>query len=219
MPGFGRLAQPDARDADFPMRALLEAAPPPARTSRSWWANGWWGDQGSTSMCVAYAWTHWLEDGPTTQKGPAPVVQPPALYHQAQLVDEWPGEGYDGTSVRAGAKVLQSQGLISSYHWAATLDDIVNAVLTVGPVVMGTNWYSGMMAPDETGLIVPSGPVIGGHAYVIDGVNIKTRLARVKNSWGRHWGRKGFAYLDLASVAKLLAEDGEACLAVEVTKG
>lgn len=218
MPGFGRLAQPDARDASFPMRALLEAAPT-TRTSRAWYANGWWGDQGPTSMCVAYAWTHWLEDGPVSQKGVPPVVYPVALYREAQLVDEWPGEGYDGTSVRAGAKVLQSQGFISSYHWAASLDDIVNAVLTLGPVVMGTNWYSGMMTPDAKGLIRPVGSIVGGHAWVIDGINTKTRLARVKNSWGRGWGKRGFAYLDFAAVAQLLAEDGEACLAIEVIKG
>jgi hypothetical protein len=32
------------------------------------------------------------------------------LYHEAQKVDEWPGEDYDGTSVRAGLDVLRTRG-------------------------------------------------------------------------------------------------------------
>lgn len=32
------------------------------------------------------------------------------LYVEAQKVDEWPGEAYDGTSVRAGMDVLRTQG-------------------------------------------------------------------------------------------------------------
>ena len=30
------------------------------------------------------------------------------LYHEAQKIDEWPGEDYDGTSVRAGLDILAS---------------------------------------------------------------------------------------------------------------
>jgi hypothetical protein len=32
------------------------------------------------------------------------------LYHEAQKVDEWPGEDYEGTSVRAGLDVLRTRG-------------------------------------------------------------------------------------------------------------
>jgi hypothetical protein len=32
------------------------------------------------------------------------------LYHEAQRIDEWPGEDYDGTSVRAGMDVLRTEG-------------------------------------------------------------------------------------------------------------
>ena len=32
------------------------------------------------------------------------------LYHEAQKVDEWPGEDYDGTSVRAGLDILRKRG-------------------------------------------------------------------------------------------------------------
>ncbi len=216
--GLGRRFAPDPRDANFPMRAALPAAAS-LRTYRYWNANGWWGDQGQTPECVAYAWCHWLEDGPVTQPGPGPIVSPDTLYREAQALDEWPGSDYDGTSVRGGAKAAAARGFVRSYHWASTLDEIVQALLEVGPVVVGVNWYEDMFDPDEAGLLHVGGAIAGGHAFVLDGISVTHRLIRMKNSWGRTWGQNGFAYLGFPDVARLLAEDGEACLAVEVRQG
>jgi hypothetical protein len=217
--GLGRRPAPDARDLNFPMRALAAVAAPPTRTSRYWYANGWWGNQGASSTCVGHGWGHWLEDGPHSQPGKAPVVDPYWLYHNAQLVDEWQGEEptYEGTSVRAGAKVLQGIGFIDSYHWAFDLDTVVHAVLEAGPVVVGTDWYDGFFTPDSRGLIEPTGAVAGGHCWVVNGVNTKTRMARGKQSWGRQWGRSGYFYLSFDTLAQLIADAGEACIAVEAT--
>jgi len=151
MPGLGRRFAPDHRDLDHPVSARLKGGSP--LEYRYWNANGWWGDQGNTPQCVAYAWTHWLEDGPVIQPGPAPVIQPGTLYHDAQQVDEWPGDNYEGTSVRAGAKVLQARGYITSYSWAFTVDEMVASLLELGPIVVGTNWYDSMFDPDEIGFL------------------------------------------------------------------
>lgn len=214
-PGLGRIHAPDERDGRFSV-SLLQPTAAPGVTYRYWNANGWWGNQGATPQCVAYSWLHWLEDGPVTQPGRGPIVLPSELYKAAQKVDEWPGEDYDGTSVRAGAKVLQSRGFIGAYHWATSVLEIVNTVLSLGPMVVGTNWYTTMFDPDDAGVIEVGGSVAGGHAWLIDGVNTNRELFRMKNSWGRAWGNRGMALISFEDMDRLLREDGEACVATEI---
>lgn len=219
---LGRLYIPDERDTDFPMSAALpeEAS---ERTYRYWWAGGWWGDQGHKPQCVAYSWLHWLEDGPTTHPdrtpGADPLVDPTDVYNRAQKIDQWPGENYDGTSVRAGAKILREEGLISEFRWANTIEEVVQAILERGPVVFGSWWYSSMFYPDEEGYIEVSGSQEGGHAYLLNGVNTRIGVFRIKNSWGRSWGKDGYAYISIEDMERLLNEFGEACLAVEIPSG
>lgn len=212
---IGRKRSVDARDnkylivnSQFNKKSTLK--------QRYWDDNGWWGDQQDTPQCVGYSWAHWLEDGPVEQSGTPPIVNPEVIYTEAQKIDEWSGENYDGTSVRAGAKYLKSRGFISAYLWGRTLDTLVNTVLNVGPVVVGTNWYYNMFFPNRrTGIISVKGRLVGGHAYVINGVDIRKRMFRIKNSWGRSWGINGSAYISFADMAKLIRMNGEICLAVE----
>ena len=216
MNSFGRRYQPDERDKSYPIQAVLPAEVPD-RYKRYWNDTQWWGNQGSLPQCVAYAWLHWAEDGPVTHKLVAPPLYAPnSVYDRAQKIDEWPGEAYDGTSVRAGAKVLQENGIISAYHWAQNVHDIVNAILLVGPVVLGTKWYEGMSRPGSDFVMEPTGAVLGGHAYVLNGVNTVKQLFRMKNSWGRGWGKNGRARISFAHVQDLLFAHGEACLAIEI---
>lgn len=218
--GFGRLHKPDDRDKSFHVRELLAGVKEeyPIK-SRHWWANGWWGNQGKTSMCVAYSWIHWLEDGPVTHTPRVPgktLIDPVDVYNHAQSVDEFPGNAYNGTSVRAGAKVMRELGYISSYWWAWDIETAINAILELGPIVVGTNWYSGMSDLDEKGFMSTNGRNLGGHAYVINGVYVDGERFRIKNSWGRRWGKKGFAWMSFSVLEQLIREDGEICLAKEI---
>lgn len=218
LPGLGRLFVPDARDLDYPATKLLPLKAE-FRTYRYWNDTGWWGDQGQTPQCVGYAWTHWLEDGPVTQGGVPPILKPETIYHEAQKIDEWPGENYDGTSVRAGAKVLQSRGFISSYHWAMNIDEVIHCLLNIGPMVMGTNWYSSMFEPNDDNIIEVRGTrPAGGHAYDANGINLIRGWIRIKQSWGRSWANHGHAYMYIEDFERLLNENGEACIAQEVRK-
>jgi hypothetical protein len=225
--GLGRLQAEDERDERFPMSAIMDPDMP-TRTHRYWWSSGWHGDQGNTPHCVAYSWLHWLADGPATSRTltgraapPQPYDNPRRLYCEMQENDEWIGDcknhRYDGTSVRAGAKVLRAHGYVREFRWGWTLDDAVKALLTEGPIVAGTWWYRDMYFPDpDTGLIqIGRSRRMGGHAYVLNGVNAKRGIIRLKNSWGRSWGRNGHAFISFKDMERLILEDGEVCLALE----
>lgn len=226
--GLGRLAAPDERDNLFLASALFRPENI-ERKYRSWPAHISSLYQANLPHCVAFSWMHFLVDAPQTHKaiesnaGSATIVirgtdiqlNTGEFYAECQRNDEWPGEDYAGTSVRSGAKILQSLGLISEYRWAFTVEDMINCILTQGPVIVGTDWYAGMSNPDEKYFMHLTGTHEGGHAYKVDGVNIPSERFRIKNSWSPRWGNRGFAFISFEDMATLLAANGEACIALE----
>lgn len=195
---LNRVYRRDQRDDDYRLRAKKSP-----RTKRDW-PIGTILDQGETPTCVGQAWAGWL-----LAPEPKLFVDPIGLYTLCQYRDEREGEDYDGTSVRAGADVLKIQGFLTRYEWAQDIDAVVYALLEVGPLVVGTNWYSGM---DRGGVMRPTGEILGGHAYRLTGVNTRSGVLEVTNSWGRRWGETGQASIGIDDFAALLAEDGEACV-------
>lgn len=233
--GLGRVYVPDKQDHNYPVRALM-GREPSKREFRYWNAMRWWGDQGGTSMCVAYSWAHWSERPQNNQttpwqsqgghvydrnlrkyvyRGTPPQIDLDAGYKWMQQNDYWAGEDYDGTSVRAGAKYMQNLGLVSNYYWAYDIPTIAKTILEKGPVVVGTDWTMDMFVTDSDRFIHPTGEPAGGHAYLLDGVSMRNRFFRIKNSWGRNWGFKGFAKISFDNMSKLMENHGEACLAVQ----
>lgn len=99
--------------------------------------------------------------------------------------------------------------------WGWSVEELIDAVRYVGPVVVGTNWYDDMFYPNSRGLIKATGSIAGGHAYLISGYNTRNGLFRGKNSWGRGWGRLGRFSIPAEDMSRLISEDGEICLAVE----
>jgi len=202
---FGRFYVEDNRDKKFRIQKVA-----PIRTSRTY-SSRWFGDQKNTSECVGYSLSHLLECSPYKQ-----WLNPSGIYDFAQLIDEWDGE-YDGTSVRAGLKVLQKLGFIKEYRWGKTLNDAVNSVLEVGPIIIGVNWYVDMMETDGKGFIHVGGENLGGHAILVDGVYVKTEKFRLKNSWSDEWGKEGRCYLSFKDFSRLMKEEGEIGLVIEQT--
>jgi len=210
---FGRLSIPDARDNEYPIRRTAGK-----RKSRTWYAKGWWGDQRTTPRCVAYAWLNWVSDCRLPRGSRAPYLPPGTLYHEAQQMDDWPGTDYDGTTVRAGAAALVARGILTEYCWARTAADIVSTLLERGPLVVGTTWKLGMSTPDARGRIRVEGPDLGGHAYMLNAIDLPNKRLRIKNNWGPQYGQNGHAWVDLGAWLELWdREDGEACWGGPVT--
>lgn len=225
---LGRRHAPDPRDRAF----MVERPRKTARPYRYWYSRFNVDQTGPT--CVANSAAHFLGDSPKTHTLAALDARAPAgyesfysggergfrgfVYDQAQQVDEWPDTPpADGTSVRAGFKVLQSLGLIGEYRWLVTSDDprvnldgVIAAILEESPVVVGTDFYNSMFdaSPGEEWIVDPSSGLAGGHAYVLDGANVSKRRVRVQ-TWGGHY------WLSFDSLSELLAGNGEAAVALE----
>ena len=218
---FGRLYKADEMDKKYLLRPDMARA---TAINQRFWYLGVALDQGAEPACVGYSTWKWLYGGPV--KNRALPFSPFQLYKEAQKWDEWPGDLYDGTSVRGAFKFLQNQGYVGSYNWAFDVNAVANYVLTVGPIVMGTDWLTGMMEPDQNMYIKATGIVEGGHAYLFCGLNRRRKnpdssvgAFRILNSWGPYWGAKGRAWITFNDVANLLARaDAEACAAVERAK-
>jgi hypothetical protein len=220
--GLGRIKAFDPRDHNFLRRASLPKAKPQRR--KMYWIMPDNLDQGNTPQCVAYAWEHYLLASPVKNRM---YKTPNELYHECQLVDEWEGVNYDGTSGRAGAKVLQQAGLIGKYEWAFDLDTMTRHLLDFGPVVIGTNWYEAMFEPNtQVGkdlFLRVDGEYAGGHEWVLDGCNLDGKCYcgdpgkyQGFNSWGNQWADSGRFWICPKDLARLIREDGEVCMATEL---
>lgn len=223
MPALGRRFAPDQRDWSYPARSALPVTEP--ALPYKYWSHRTKLDQGNTGTCVAHGCTHLVENSPICPPG---TVNPFDLYREIVLLDEWSENDYEasgsednmqfGTSVRAGMKALQARGLISEYRWAWNADTVARWIWTSGPVVIGVSWFNGMFYPDlKTHIIEATGGVAGGHCVILDGVNMKTRMVRCLNSWGPSYGNNGAARMTFETLEKLLADDGEAAMAVETS--
>lgn len=181
----------DIRSLSYPVEVTTKA--PRSYT----WLRGTVLDQGQEGACVGFGWSAELSARPSAVAGIDNNFAL-TLYHQAQKFDEWAGENYSGSSVLAGAKVLQKAGYITEYRWCLTIDDLIYALGHQGPVVIGVDWYTGMFNVDKAGFIRPTGKIEGGHCTLLHGITIvknadgtinylKSSVIGV-NSWGVDWG-------------------------------
>lgn len=217
-PKLGRHYAPDLNDRRFLLSPPRQEA---AQIESRYWFHQGVLDQGDSSACVGFSTRQWLNMGPVRNlNGPSAMD----IYRTAQTLDEWPGTepAYYGTSVRASFKHMKAIGLVERYNWAFDLDTVVDHVLTVGPMVLGTSYFKDMMATDKQGFIHAGGRMVGGHAYVLKGVS-RTRkcpdgsvgCGRIINSWSDQWGQKGLAWISFKDLDALIKDYGEACAAVE----
>lgn len=229
-----RLKDFDQKSWEHPIRSLIsttDSKVPRSRTHRLLV----WNDQGEEGACVGFGCGHELASSPVNVKGVDAKFSRERIYWEAQKIDQWVGGSYpgakpqyEGTSVLAGMKVIQSLGFIESYRWAFGVKDLVLALGYVGPAVLGLAWFEGMFDTDEAGYIHPTGEIAGGHCILARAVRIvwKDKKASrtwdnvdwdkswilLHNSWGKDWGVDGTAKVSLRDMDTLLKEDGEAAV-------
>lgn len=218
---LGRRYSPDTRDLQFMVARRLGPAGTPLPSQKTWGIKPTALDQGETGSCVGHAWANFLRATPIQTNAGIDQLRWD-IYDQATQLDEWDDNDNDvdrqfGTSIRAGAEAVTNMGRLKSYLWAFDLQSALEWVLTMGPIVLGTNWYSSFFRPDDEAIIkiTPTARIEGGHAYLWRGANTRRALALCSNSWGDEWGKSGEFYLSFRDMERLIHEDGEGCTAVE----
>jgi hypothetical protein len=223
---------PRRDDRDYPMRAIL---PPRGTKLRQYYSKPFTLDQNGYGTCVTNMWTHYLAQGPITHPDRArldPANQPSPgvswwtqkdgkfvpkpgtaeeyavdMYDKVHELYEDPDpERNDGAYTVDGAKLLVKRGLVSAYYNASSVDDVVSALLNVGPVAFDSAWYGSMYSPykmyDNSYIRVDqSSGIRGYHAYLLDGVELAPPsgppFIRMHNSWDGAWGHRGTARIPI----------------------
>lgn len=209
---LGRIVTNDVRDFDYRMESVLPERSPKGLDFRNWDNCHWIGDQKGSRRCVGYAFTSWYCEQ-VTHTSDFPPIDPDGLYYDCKIAENEAGSEL-GTSVRTAAKIMHQKGMIHGYYWGFDAGIVARALLTTGPVVVGTNWYADMDRPGKNALLAVSGKNRGGHAYLIDGYSRTKKLFRIKNSRGREWGEGGRAYMWFEDLDRLIRERGEVCLPI-----
>ncbi len=147
-------------------------------------------------------------------------VSPRMLYEMAKRSDEWPGEDYDGSSLRGAIRGWNNMGVCEESFWPyrtgpnkgeLSIEAAINArghtlgayyrimplichfhsaLNETGVIAVSAKIHTGWQAP-KAGVIEQSANVLGGHAFIIVGYNDKGFW--VQNSWGKKWGDNGVA--------------------------
>lgn len=177
-------------------------------------------DQLSEGACTGFALAAAInllnnKRSQTSKKDLPLKVSPRMLYEMAKVHDEWPGETYEGSSIRgaikgffhtgvceeslavyreketdwsmtkAQAKNARNIGLGAYYRLRPEILDYHAALNEAGVIVVSAQVHRGWQRPKK-GKITQSNIDIGGHAFVIIGYDKKGFL--VQNSWGDDWG-------------------------------
>lgn len=217
-PRLGRNVFHDSRSRGFDLaRAVKPKLPDHAIR---WERRGPVFDQGDLGCCTACAALGLMMTEPFATSGSWSMDQVRAFYHDETVLDNfagsWPPDD-TGSNGLAAMKVLKRRGAILGYHHAFS-PVVAVAALTKGPIAVGTVWLHSMFNPRRGQIIVDQrSSVDGGHEYVVDGWDPKTRRVHMTNSWG-DWGVEGGAEIAYADFAWLLGQRGDAVQPTDVAQ-
>ena len=182
--------------------------------------------EGSTvGFAVAYA----MQAAIKLRDGKSVSLSPRSIYVQAKKYDEWPGEGYEGTSVDGALKAMKKSGAYLERDWPyeSKLVPLPNTLpmykiqeysqlkglaqiklaLSQGKVVM-----AGIRVTKDFDTVGKSGEVtiksvsdeLGTHSVCIVGFDPSTEKIKFANMWGKSWGNRGFGTIHQNDLEKIL---------------
>lgn len=144
-----------------------------------------------------------------------PIASARMLYEMAKINDEWPGEAYEGSSIRGAlkgfyhngacsakvapyrdgdknwflrvehAKDARNLGLGAYYRLRPEIIDYHAALNEAGVLYVSARIHRGWQRPPR-GKIKPSHLTEGGHAFIIVAYDQDGFI--IQNSWGEDWG-------------------------------
>jgi hypothetical protein len=205
----------DPRSRQYGVRRLMVGSAP---VTDHVWPVGPVLDQGTEGACVGFGVVDAVNAARAGDNDlDADVAY--ALYRRAQKIDDVPGEAYTGTSVLAGMQAALEHKLIGGYSWAFGTRDVAQAVLQVGPVIVGVPWLAGMYDTGPGGLVELNGADTGaGHCLAVVGLKVRGPQGQLgpyfvwQNSWGPGYGDRGLGYIHHRDLATLLHSTGEAAI-------
>lgn len=145
------------------------------------------------------------------------------LYSLATHLDGFGPQQYyppndDGSSGLGVAKAAVQLGYVDTYLHAFTFQQVKAAIQTQ-PLITGTSWTNPMFHPDPATGFITVGPlndqtVVGGHEYLIQGIDYEKEAVIMLNSWGTGWGgyaglKPGQARISFSDYQSLLSDSGD----------
>ncbi|MGE0415582.1 MAG: hypothetical protein AB7O80_02150 [Acetobacteraceae bacterium] len=202
---------PDIRDLPYQptLRPMAARLLPPADLAIL--------DQGQDGACTGFALAAVVNLLIVRNTRQGRRVSPHMLYRMAKMYDEWPGEDYEGSSLRGALRGFFNNGACADGLWGKTTEAFASlaaakdarrtalgAYFRLRPVL--SDYHAAL---NETGVIYASAgvhsgwdnppggnipPKAGGplHAFAIVGYD-ETGFW-VQNSWGADWGKSGVAH-------------------------
>jgi len=208
---YNRIPSRNIGQKDWLVRDDIRSTAKPR--SRLWTCDVWL-DQGVEGSCTGHAVAHELAAKPIQALVSSGLAR--AIYREAQKIDPWPGENYEGTTVDAAMRVAAKMGYYDEWRWAYNMDDLILALSHRGPAVIGIDWHKGMETTTD-GFIFPRGQKLGGHAILVTGYSL-SGVFRLHNSWGKGWGLNGDCFIFAKDLDKLLRRNGEAAIPIKRRK-
>ena len=171
-------------------------------------------DQGQLGSCTGNAAAQALNTDPLMPHGRRLLTEQDAIgiYSWATAHDPYPGQyppQDTGSSGLAVAKAAKHLGLITGYAHAFGLAHVLST-LVLRPLIVGTRWHQDMFTPDPDGTVHPTGAVVGGHEYLLLGLDVAQEFVYALNSWGTNWGVDGMFRIEWNDLSGLLSDSGDA---------